>query len=406
MQDSENKSVQINADSQLQALIYQKQRNLEAIFDAVPIGMLLIDNDLTVRRVNDAVRQITGKNYPELIDRKIGDCLGCVCSLHGDKGCGYGQECSECILTAIIECVTDLHQPLHRVPFKFDDGKVVSWFSVSAVPAAIDNDNFVVVSIDNVTVQKNTEEKLKETMRMKSQFISTVSHELRTPLACMKESITIVLDQIAGKINPEQRKFLDIAKRNVDRLARLINEVLDFQRLDSGIAKCNMQLNKIDEPLKDVYETMLTVAKCKNIHLFLEIDSGLPKSIFDKDQIIQVFTNLVNNAIKFTPENGRICIRAGKKDQQLRISVEDTGMGIPAEELPKIFDRFYRVYRPGKEIPGTGLGLAIVHKIVMLHHGRIEVESELDKGTAITVFLPITDKSPSSADDQLLEKTL
>ena len=103
-----------------------------------------------------------------------------------------------------------------------------------------------------------------------------------------------------------------------------------------------------------------------------------------------MISNLVNNAIKFTPENGRVVLSATPTDPQLVIKVSDTGMGIPTEDLPKIFGRFCRVYRPGKQIQGTGLGLAIVKEIVVRHDGRIEVESELDKGTTFTIWLPLT----------------
>ena len=132
--------------------------------------------------------------------------------------------------------------------------------------------------------------------------------------------------------------------------------------------------------------------------------------MFDSDRMIQVLTNLMSNSIKFTPEEGHVSVSVFRRDEHLALRVRDTGFGIPKEALTKIFDRFYRVHRPGKEIKGTGLGLAIVNKIVTAHGGRIEVESELDKGTTFTVLLPLmSEQTPQSLPegaDEHLEKTL
>jgi PAS domain S-box-containing protein len=262
---------------------------------------------------------------------------------------------------------------------------------------------------EDITERKEAEEKLKEAIEMKSQFISTVSHELRTPLASMKEGIAIVLAGIAGEINDEQRNFLNIAQRNVDRLTLLINDVLDFQKLEAGKIKANIQENDINEVIEEVQKTMLPSAKKKGIDILLEFDDNLPKARFDRDKIIQVLTNLVSNAIKFT-EQGQVSVRVQRQDGELVIRVNDTGMGIPKDELPKIFERFYRVHRPNKQIQGTGLGLTIVKKNVMMHEGRIEVESEVDKGTTFTVFLPLSgEPTPEVLPekmDELLENTV
>jgi signal transduction histidine kinase len=264
--------------------------------------------------------------------------------------------------------------------------------------------------IRDITERKKAEEELKETMELKSQFISTVSHELRTPLAAMKEGLGIVLDGVSGRINKKQKKFLGITKRNADRLSDLINDVLDFQRLGAGKTKLDIQSHDIKKVLSEVQETMTLFAKKHDVELSFASADDLSKAEFDRAKMIQVLTNLVSNAVKFTPEEGRISVNVRRRDSDWVISVSDTGMGIPKEALPKIFERFYRVNRRGKQIQGTGLGLAIVHKIVMMHGGRIEVESEVDQGTTFTVFLPLKAKSspePSSEkEDELLENAV
>jgi len=247
-------------------------------------------------------------------------------------------------------------------------------------------------------------------MELKSQFISTVSHELRTPLAAMKEGLSIVFDGVTGRINKKQKKFLGIAMRNANRLSDLINNVLDFQRLGAGKTKLGIQSHDIEEVLSEVQETMNLFAKKHGVELLFAFAEDLPKAEFDQSKVIQVLTNLVSNAIKFTPEGGRVSVDVQRRDADWLIRVSDTGIGIPKEALAKVFERFYRVNRRGKHIKGTGLGLAIVHKIVMMHSGTIEVESQVDQGTTFTVILPLEAKSspepsPETADE-LIEDTL
>jgi len=268
----------------------------------------------------------------------------------------------------------------------------------------------VVVALDDITDRKYAEEELREAIEMKSQFVSTISHELRTPLTSIREAVIIILNEVAGRINKDQRRFLDIAKRNIDRLSRLIDDVLDFQKLNAGKMRFELQENAIEKTVEDAFNTMRPFAQKRSVHLSFDHQPNLSALPFDSDKIIQVVTNLISNAIKFTPEEGHISVSVQQREEHLVIQVSDTGFGIPKESLPKIFERFYRVHRPGKEIKGTGLGLAIVNKIVTGHGGRIDVESELNKGTTFTVLLPLnpkraSDSLPKQMDEQL-ETTL
>jgi signal transduction histidine kinase len=313
-----------------------------------------------------------------------------------------------------IESAFESQQPVHKVEFrptfKANSEEITPWLSITVEPTEIYGQKHVVVVIDDITARKETEEKLRETMKIKSQFVSTVSHELRTPLTCIKEGVSIVSDGVAGEINEKQKHFLNLANRNISRLTALINNVLDFQKLDAGKMKLNPQENDVRQVAEEIHETMMLSAKNKEVELFLELDEHLPKATFDRDRIIQVLTNLVSNAIKFTPQAGQVRLSFQQQNDELVIRVSDTGIGIPKEALPKIFEQFYRVQQPGKEIKGTGLGLAIVKKIVILHGGRIEVESELDRGTTFSVFLPLTDGPPPQVlpeeSDELLESRL
>jgi signal transduction histidine kinase len=141
------------------------------------------------------------------------------------------------------------------------------------------------------------------------------------------------------------------------------------------------------ETAHEVVQIMSPVAKKAGVNLSVEIEKVSP-SVFDRNKIIQMLTNLLSNAIKFTPAAGKVSLQIQNQNDEIVITVSDTGLGIPKSDLYKVFQRFYRVKRPGKEISGTGLGLPIVAQIVALHSGRIMVDSEPDKGTTFTVYLP------------------
>ncbi len=398
----------------MEEALERKQKNLEIIFDAAPGGMLLVDENMIITRVNNAIRQIVGRDYLQIVNQPIGGALSCVNSTYNEKGCGYSPACIDCLLQVTIKNVLDSGRSVRDIEIqailKVNNKETMPWFRMSAEPVIIDGCKHVVVALGDITERRKAEEALKETIEMKSQFISTVSHELRTPLAAMKEGINIALDEVSGKLNEKQKKFLDIAKRNADRLGVLIDDVLDFQKLKAGRMKLDIQSNDIEEVVSEVHETMALYSKKNKVELSFESAKELPKAKFDRAKIIQVLTNLISNAIKFSPEKGRVSVNIQHQNEELIITVSDKGVGIPKEALPKIFERFYSVNQPGKQVQGTGLGLAIVHKIVMMHSGRIEVESEVGRGTTFTVFLPLDSKSlpdvPSEKKDEVLENAV
>jgi signal transduction histidine kinase len=237
--------------------------------------------------------------------------------------------------------------------------------------------------------RKKVENKLKEAIEAKSQFMSIVSHELRVPLASIKESIAIVSDGLAGKINKEQRNCLDIARRNIDRLNKLIGDILDLHKLEAGKMNFEIQDNNINEIAKEAYDTMLPSAKGKGIDLILELDGSLPMLRFDRDKITQLLSNLVNNAIKFTKE-GHVIITTSKRDNTIQVSISDTGCGIKKEDLPKLFHEFVQLETNGvQKTRGTGLGLAISKEIITRHNGEIWAESEIGKGSTFFFTLPM-----------------
>ncbi|MFQ5867779.1 MAG: response regulator [bacterium] len=237
---------------------------------------------------------------------------------------------------------------------------------------------------------RESNEKLKEMYTIKSEFTSMVSHELRTPLTAIKEGITIVLDGSAGGINADQREFLNIAKRNVDRLKRIIDDVLDFSKVESKKMVFKIQRCDINEIINEVVNTQKAVAGEKGLYLRTGLDSNMPRIEFDLDRISQVLNNLISNAIKFT-ETGGITVLSTKDQEQniIQVCVKDTGEGIKKDDLPKLFQKFQQLRRAGqRKTGGTGLGLAICKEIIEQHGGRIWGESEYGKGSEFKFILP------------------
>ncbi len=243
----------------------------------------------------------------------------------------------------------------------------------------------------------------KEIDRMKSEFISVVSHELRTPLTSIKNAVDIILGGTAGEITQNQQRFLSLANRNIDRLAGIINDLLDLSKFEAGKVKARFQEVDLNDPLDAVISSLRPQAEDKSITMPKEIPVGLPKIYGDKDKIEQIFINLINNAIKFTPEGGSIRV-SGRlvhgpdelptKEHELNgnfieICVEDTGIGIPEEELDLIFDKFHQIAGSlTRKTGGTGLGLPITKRLIEAHKGQIRVESEAGKGSKFTFTLP------------------
>jgi signal transduction histidine kinase len=233
----------------------------------------------------------------------------------------------------------------------------------------------------------------QQQLKIKDQFLSHVSHELRSPLAVIHQFVTILLDRLAGNLNPQQNEYLEIILRNVNQLRKMIEDLLEVTRVETGKLTIHPQLTPLDELITEMNGTMRIAASGKRITLTEEISSDLPLAYADPNRVRQILMNLIDNAIRFTPEQGKIIVRAEvfKDDPHfLRVGVEDTGCGITPEDSQKIFDSMYQVK---DAIPtsrkGLGLGLFICKELVSRHGGRIWVESEVGKGSTFHFTLPI-----------------
>ena len=224
-------------------------------------------------------------------------------------------------------------------------------------------------------------------------FVANVSHELKTPLTSIQGFAQAILDDTAD--TPEARKqAAQIIYNESARMHRMALDLLDLARLEAGTADLKMSPVDIGALLRGIVEKFTPQATKANVDLQVNIADELPALTADGDRLAQVFTNLVDNALKFTPRGGSILLQARIVDEEIRVSVSDTGAGIPAEVQPHIFDRFYQAdpARRGGEKHGAGLGLAIVHEIVQAHGGRISVRSKLGEGTTFEVSLPLMNR--------------
>lgn len=234
-----------------------------------------------------------------------------------------------------------------------------------------------------------TERKYQESIEIKAELIQMVSHELRTPIHSVKEGISIVLEGLTGELNEEQKEVLSISKRCIDRLVRLINDVLAFHRLEAGVIDFQMKKTDLNALLRETVETMRPLVENKNLALNLELEKNLPEIALDHDKIVQVITNFFQNAIKFTAQ-GCITIRSCLKPGGIIVSVKDTGIGIQQKDIPRLFRKFGQLESAKLVAPGgTGLGLAISKKIIEQHHGLIEVNSDYKKGSTFSFTLPL-----------------
>lgn len=232
---------------------------------------------------------------------------------------------------------------------------------------------------------EKTNEQLKQLDRMKSDFVANVVHELRTPLTLIKGNLDNIEKGFAGEVQPKQKEILGDVFRIVNRLARLVNDLLDLSKIESG--KMEFQKEELDivELAEETAKGFEKLAGEKNIGIKKEFPKSKVIVNADKDKLTQVFVNLMGNALKFT-DKGSVVIRIVELQDEVQVGIEDSGSGMNKDQIDKIFDKFVRVVAEKKE--GTGLGLPIAKDIITLHKGRIRVESTHGKGSTFIFILP------------------
>jgi two-component system OmpR family sensor kinase len=227
---------------------------------------------------------------------------------------------------------------------------------------------------------------LRQLDEMKGEFVSAVSHELRTPLTSIKGYVEGVLEEETGPLNEQQREELEIVYRNATRLQDLANDLLTLARLESGRIQMEPVPLDVRELLDELRRELEPAARKQGVEVRLEF-GGAVEVEADELRLHQALGNLIGNAIKFSDEEGEVALRAVARDGEAVVEVSDRGVGIPADEVPRLKERFYRASTAGTA-HGTGLGLSITHEIVELHGGRLEVESRVGAGSTFRIRLP------------------
>jgi signal transduction histidine kinase len=252
--------------------------------------------------------------------------------------------------------------------------------------AIIQNEDGETVGMVNVLTDITKQKELDE---IKNRFVSNVTHELRTPIVAMQKALEILMDKSSGTLNDTQQNFMNIVQRNLSMLSRLVEDLLDMAKIESGKMRLKFTPVRLDKVIGDACDSLSTWANSKDIQIVRDIDKSLPEIYMDSVKITQVLNNLVGNAIKFTARSGKIYVTCGWNDTgSMKVCVADTGVGIAKENLSKLFGRFEQ-FGDLQGISGTGLGLCISKEIVERHGGRIFAESEEKKGAKFTFVLPL-----------------
>lgn len=238
-------------------------------------------------------------------------------------------------------------------------------------------------------------ERLRELDKLKSSFVSIVSHELRTPMTSIKGLVENMLDGLTGNLNDRQTFYLERVKYNIERLTRMINDLLDLSRIEAGRMDLQQSAVNMGSLAREVVETLQPLAQERSLTLAAHIATNIGLIQGDRDKLIQVFTNLINNALKFTESPGTVTVEVFRReDGMIQTCVVDTGCGIPREEHQTIFERFYRGQSSEMKNRGAGLGLAITKSLIELHGGSIWVESKPGEGSRFCFILPMTQSTP------------
>jgi two-component system sensor histidine kinase GlrK len=233
-------------------------------------------------------------------------------------------------------------------------------------------------------------DKLKIVDKMKSDFFSSMSHELRTPLTSIKEGIGLLQDGAGGTISDKQKRLLRILSEESRRLIDLVNSLLDLSKMEAGMMTYTFEQGSLAPLIERATTEMVPLVEAKKIALETKIDEKLPVIKIDRERILQVLRNLIGNALKFTPEGGQVKVSAQLINREVKISVTDTGPGIPRENLTTIFEKFHQARLKNlDQMKGTGLGLAIVKHVITSHGGKVWAESEPGQGSSFIFVLPV-----------------
>jgi two-component system phosphate regulon sensor histidine kinase PhoR len=361
---------------------------LKAIFASMEQGVVFIDNQNRITYCNPAAEKIRNIMLDQVLDQSILEC--------------HPQKAHPKVLQIIEALKSGQVKGRHRMNIQMVQGKFYD-HTYSAVWGPKNKYLGVIVITQEVTRRKKAEDELKEALRkleianeelrridqMKDDFLSNVSHELKTPMISVMGYIGMILKEKIGSLTEQQRKFLEISYKNLRKLGKNIDDLLDLAAL--GIQKESWIFEPIDlvKVIEFSCSTVEPLAQEHQIQLDAQLPSGQINITGVEDKLNQLFDNLLTNAIKYNRQGGKICVSLDHDSEFVFTRITDTGVGISHQSLKEVFTRhFQEKTKPLGNAKGLGIGLSLVQEIVKLHRGEIQIESELGKGTTFTVMLP------------------
>jgi PAS domain S-box-containing protein len=382
----------ITEHKQAEQTLRASENRYRRLFEAAKDGILILEADTgRISDVNPFLLEMLGFSHGEMVGKSIWE-ISPFKDIVSNKA-------------KFVQLQQQGYVRYEDLPLKTRDGRHVAVEFVSNVYYAGDH-NVIQCNIRNITKRKAAEEQMRGMQAQLEQtnrdltkrseeiqyFYHTLSHELKTPLTSAREFVSIVIDGLAGELNSTQLNYLRMAKESCTDLAVYINDLMDATRLDTG--KLHIELKAVSLPaiIHRAMAIMEPVAAGKKIRLREELDTHLTDLMVDESRIMQILTNLLNNALKFTSEGGEVIVKLGedpKSSEYVRISVTDTGCGIPKDQIDNLFHRFYQI-KKGDATPakGVGLGLYLCREMVLLHGGNIWVESALGAGSTFSFTIP------------------
>jgi len=351
-------------------LLSEREARMRAIVDTAPDGIITVNSDGTLESMNGALERLLGYETGELLGKDINTVLPLL--LAG------GEDGDTSPLRTGERRVFGVGREFYG--FRKDGDKVPVEVSLSMIN--LGNQQILTGIVRDITERKRDEQRVKD-------FYSTVSHELRTPLTAIRTALGIMENSFMGELTAQARPVVQVASKETDRLIRLINDILDIRKMEAG--KLDLKLTKLDP--REIVERALDGIKTLSDEAGIRIERDLPwtrRVLADEDRLQQVLTNLVSNAVKWSPVDGVVKISLREVDQKCRFEVTDEGPGIPEDEVDKLFGRFQQLAsRDDRARGGTGLGLAIAKAIVEQHGGEIGVELKRGTGSMFWFELPL-----------------
>lgn len=342
--------------------VTEEKNRVQTILNSMTDCVIAVDRDRRIIMVNPAIESMFGITRDECVGKTIVEVI------------------RNFDLDNILKKVQAGNKPQTReIQILSPEPRI---FHLRIAPLNSSNQGGAVILLRDVTERRNMEQ-------MRSEFVANVSHELRTPLTSIRGFVETLLE--SGTDDPEMtRHFLGIIATETRRLSKLVEELLDLSKIEERRAVHRWQRVEIPALVDRVLAVCGNHAEEKQINIKANFPPRLPPLFGDPDMLAQVLINLLDNAVKYTPPGGSVTISASVENDEIRLDVADTGVGIPAESLPRVFERFYRVEKArSRELGGIGLGLAIVKHIINGHGGRVDVKSTVGKGTVFSIFLPL-----------------